>query len=211
MRAGALVGRGRACSPPCADPGPTATSRRPPFARSSSSTPPPGAGPSCTATASPQRLRATRRARITAVTSGGAIPDNADYPVVLEPEGTSSARSTRTSPSNRTAATGVPARDGVLAHPARRRRRRARGRREGRTCPTSPSGSARRRRGPPSSPPRSPAVRRRPAPVADGPGLVREGFGQAARDAARRVCGRRRARPRRRPHPEARGARASFF
>ncbi|MGO9835019.1 MAG: DEAD/DEAH box helicase [Polyangiaceae bacterium] len=35
-----------------------------------------------------KRLRATRRARITAVTSGGAIPDNADYQVILEPEGT---------------------------------------------------------------------------------------------------------------------------
>ncbi len=35
-----------------------------------------------------RRLRATRRARITAMTSGGAIPDNADYQVVLEPEGT---------------------------------------------------------------------------------------------------------------------------
>jgi ATP-dependent Lhr-like helicase len=34
------------------------------------------------------RIRATRRARITAITSGGAIPDNADYQVVLEPEGT---------------------------------------------------------------------------------------------------------------------------
>jgi ATP-dependent Lhr-like helicase len=34
-----------------------------------------------------RRLRATRRARITAVTGGGAIPDNADYQVRLEPEG----------------------------------------------------------------------------------------------------------------------------
>jgi len=34
------------------------------------------------------RLRATRRARITALTSGGAIPDTADYQVRLEPEGT---------------------------------------------------------------------------------------------------------------------------
>jgi ATP-dependent helicase Lhr and Lhr-like helicase len=34
------------------------------------------------------RIRATRRARLTAITSGGAIPDNADYQVVLEPEGT---------------------------------------------------------------------------------------------------------------------------
>ncbi|MEP7052868.1 MAG: DEAD/DEAH box helicase, partial [Pseudomonadota bacterium] len=35
-----------------------------------------------------QRLRATRRARLTAITSGGAIADNADYQVILEPEGT---------------------------------------------------------------------------------------------------------------------------
>jgi len=32
------------------------------------------------------RLRATKRARITALTSGGAIPDTADYAVVQEPE-----------------------------------------------------------------------------------------------------------------------------
>ncbi len=35
-----------------------------------------------------RRLRATRRARIVAVTSGGAIPDTADYRVLLEPGGT---------------------------------------------------------------------------------------------------------------------------
>ncbi len=34
------------------------------------------------------KLRATKRARIPALTSGGAIPDNADYDVLLEPEGT---------------------------------------------------------------------------------------------------------------------------
>jgi ATP-dependent Lhr-like helicase len=33
------------------------------------------------------RLRATRRARLAAVTSGGAIPDRADYQVLAEPEG----------------------------------------------------------------------------------------------------------------------------
>jgi ATP-dependent Lhr-like helicase len=33
------------------------------------------------------RLRATKRARITALTSGGAIPDTAQYQVLLEPEG----------------------------------------------------------------------------------------------------------------------------
>ncbi|MGH7151996.1 MAG: DEAD/DEAH box helicase, partial [Planctomycetota bacterium] len=34
-----------------------------------------------------RRLRATRRARLVAVTSGGAIPDRADYQVVADPEG----------------------------------------------------------------------------------------------------------------------------
>jgi ATP-dependent Lhr-like helicase len=34
------------------------------------------------------RLRGRRGARLTAITSGGAIPDNADYRVVLEPENT---------------------------------------------------------------------------------------------------------------------------
>ncbi|HYS04926.1 MAG TPA: DEAD/DEAH box helicase [Candidatus Dormibacteraeota bacterium] len=34
------------------------------------------------------RLRARKGARLTAITSGGAIPDSADYQVVLEPEGT---------------------------------------------------------------------------------------------------------------------------
>ena len=34
------------------------------------------------------RLRGRRGARMTAITSGGAIPDNADYRVVLEPEDT---------------------------------------------------------------------------------------------------------------------------
>ncbi|MHC5063904.1 MAG: DEAD/DEAH box helicase [Planctomycetota bacterium] len=34
------------------------------------------------------RLRATRRARLPALTAGGAIPDRADYRVLLEPEGT---------------------------------------------------------------------------------------------------------------------------
>src|SRR3989442_6629169 len=34
------------------------------------------------------RLRGRRGARMTAITSGGAIPDNADYRVVLEPSET---------------------------------------------------------------------------------------------------------------------------
>src|SRR6202000_2895734 len=35
-----------------------------------------------------KRLLATRRARLTAITSGGAIGDNADYQVVLDPDNT---------------------------------------------------------------------------------------------------------------------------
>jgi len=35
-----------------------------------------------------RRVRGTRRARLTAITSGGAIPDRADYRVLLEPEST---------------------------------------------------------------------------------------------------------------------------
>jgi ATP-dependent Lhr-like helicase len=35
-----------------------------------------------------KRLLATKRARLTAILSGGAIPDTADYQVLLEPEGT---------------------------------------------------------------------------------------------------------------------------
>ena len=35
-----------------------------------------------------RRLRARRGARLTAITCGGAIPDNADYQVILEPAGT---------------------------------------------------------------------------------------------------------------------------
>ena len=34
------------------------------------------------------RLRPRRGARLTAITCGGAIPDNADYQVILEPAGT---------------------------------------------------------------------------------------------------------------------------
>ena len=52
---------------------------------------PPAAGARArcsTATRSTGRLRGRRGARLAALTSGGAIPDNANYDVVLEPEGT---------------------------------------------------------------------------------------------------------------------------
>ena len=35
-----------------------------------------------------QELRGRRNARLTAITSGGTIPDNADYQVILEPQAT---------------------------------------------------------------------------------------------------------------------------
>ncbi len=54
----------------------------------------------CITTAVNKMLRPRKGARLTAITSGGAIPDNADYKVMLEPEGSSaSAPSTRTLPS----------------------------------------------------------------------------------------------------------------
>jgi ATP-dependent Lhr-like helicase len=40
----------------------------------------------CTATPSPAPAWPARR-QLTAVTSGGTIPDNADYSVLLEPQG----------------------------------------------------------------------------------------------------------------------------
>ena len=52
---------------------------------------------SCTAIASTSALRGRRGARLAALTSGGAIPDNADYASSRSPTGTSSARSTKTS------------------------------------------------------------------------------------------------------------------
>ena len=45
------------------------------------------AAPICIATPSTSVLRARKGARLTAITCGGAIPDNADYQVILEPAG----------------------------------------------------------------------------------------------------------------------------
>ncbi|MCK7509179.1 MAG: hypothetical protein MZV70_37480 [Desulfobacterales bacterium] len=62
-------------------------------------------------------------ARLTALTSGGAIPDNADYQVVLEPdEHRSSARSTRTSPSRAWPGDIFQLGNTLVPHPARSRR-----------------------------------------------------------------------------------------
>ena len=67
-----------------------------------------------------------RGARLTALTSGGTIPDNADYRVLLEPEshivGTRQRGFRGREPRRRR----LPARQHLLSHPARRARRRAR-------------------------------------------------------------------------------------
>ena len=94
-----------------------------------------------------QRLRATKRARITALTSGGAIPDTGQYRVQMEPgrlDGRNSGRGLRHRVQHRGH---LSARQRLVAHPPGRARawcvsrtRTARHRR-------SPSGSARRRPG----------------------------------------------------------------
>jgi ATP-dependent Lhr-like helicase len=47
-----------------------------------------------------RRVRGRRGARLAAITSGGAIPENANYLVVAEPEGTTVGTSMKTSPSS---------------------------------------------------------------------------------------------------------------
>ena len=65
-------------------------------------------------------LRARRGARLTAMTSGGAIPDNADYDVVLEPHGTRLGSVNEDFCHREPARRHLPARQHVVAHPAHR-------------------------------------------------------------------------------------------
>ena len=74
---------------------------------------------------------ATKRARLTALLSGGAIPDTADYQVRLEPDGTLVGTVNEDWAIESQRRRHLPARQHVLADPARRARRRARGRRQG--------------------------------------------------------------------------------
>ena len=71
------------------------------------------------------------RARLTALLSGGAIPDTADYQVRLEPEGTLVGTRQRGLGDRVERRRHLPARQHVLADPARGARHRARGRRQG--------------------------------------------------------------------------------
>ena len=76
-------------------------------------------------------LRPRRGARLTAITSGGAIPDNADYQVLLDPENVFIGTVNEDFAVESMAGRHLPARQSLLPHPARGeergpRRRRAR-------------------------------------------------------------------------------------
>ena len=153
------------------------------------------------------RLRATRRARITALTSGGAIPDTGQYRVVLEPEGIAGRLARRGLRDRVQRRRHLPARQRVVARSSRSspawcasptrtaRRRRCR------------SGSARRRRARASCRRRSRASARTGAIPRwlDARGRARR---PRAADAARRLPEGGRAHARRDPDARVRRARA---
>ena len=76
-------------------------------------------------------LRARKGARLTAITCGGAIPDNADYQVILEPAGIVRRHAQRRLRHREPRGRHLPARQHLLSHPARRGRPGARRGREG--------------------------------------------------------------------------------
>ena len=78
-------------------------------------------------------LRGRRGARLTALTSGGAIPDNADYDVVLEPAGPARRHRQRRLRRRKPRRRHLPAGQQLVSHPARRGRPRA-GRRRARAA-----------------------------------------------------------------------------
>ena len=127
---------------------------------------------------------------------GGAIPDIADYQVVLEPEGTFVGTLNEDFAIESNARRHLPARQRVVADPARRAGRRARGRRARARRRPSRSGSARR--------PRARASSRREI------GGVRESAAtRAARRSTRETGHRRRARARRSPSTSRRASASS--
>ena len=77
-----------------------------------------------------RQLRGRRGARLTALTSGGTIPDNADYKVLLEPENHTVGTVNEDFAVESSHRRRLPARQQELQDPARRARRRAR-----RGCP----------------------------------------------------------------------------
>ena len=85
-----------------------------------------GRARTCIATRVNHRLRARRGARLTAITCGGAIPYNADYQVVLEPDGHVRRHAERGLCRREPGRRHLPARQHVLPDPAGRGRTRAR-------------------------------------------------------------------------------------
>ncbi len=86
----------------------------------------------------PAHLRARRGARLTAITSGGTIPDTADYQVILEPQAHVRRHGERRLRDREPAGRHLPARQRLVPHPARRagpRARRGRARRSRRRIP----------------------------------------------------------------------------
>ena len=78
------------------------------------------------ATPSTAQLRGRRGARLTAITSGGTIPDTADYQVVLEPQAHDRRHGQRGLRGREPGRRHLPARQHLVPHPARRARPRAR-------------------------------------------------------------------------------------
>ena len=89
-----------------------------------------------------------RGARLAAVTSGGAIPDTADYHVVLEPQGAHRRHGQRGLRDRESRRRRLPARQHLVAHPPGRARARCASRTRRARRRASRSGSARRRRAP---------------------------------------------------------------
>ncbi len=102
-----------------------------------------------------RRLRGRRGARLAAITSGGAIPDNANYDVVLEPEGTLIGTVDEDFAIESHGRRHLPARQHLVADPARRDRGGCGSRTPAARRRPSRSGWARRRRARASCRPRS--------------------------------------------------------
>ncbi len=142
-----------------------------------------------------RRLRGRRGARLAALTSGGAIPDNANYDVLELPEGGKVGDLDEDFAIESHGGRHLPPRQHLVAHPPRGDRARSGSRTPRARRRPCPSGSARRRRARPSSPPRSaPCARRSPAASQSGRG--RRGHARLAhgRVRARRRRGAARAR-----------------
>ena len=111
--------------------------------------------PTSTATESTARSTGRRGARLAALTSGGAIPEIADYRVVADPDDTVRRHGQRGLGDRVAAGRRLPAGHPLVADPSHRARRGAGRRRGAARRPRFPSGWARRRPEPPSCPKRS--------------------------------------------------------